>query len=117
MTKPLGCNEGFLGEVTLCLDVPEEELQRFDVTDELQEASGYRLALLPAELLNRIGKPQMYDHLFAGVSRRDMLRNIRQAEGRGDDPSGQMLRQAFEFFDRIGWLTPLKLREQEESAS
>jgi hypothetical protein len=116
-TVPLGANDGFDGDVTLCLDVPPDVFQRHDVTDELQEASGYRLALVPADVLNRLGRPQVYDHTFAGASRRELVQSIRTWEEGGPKDEGtrrhvQAMRDAMAFFDRIGWLTPLKQREE-----
>jgi hypothetical protein len=47
LTRQLDANDGFDGDVTLCLDVPEEVFEQYDVTDSVQEESGYRLALFP----------------------------------------------------------------------
>jgi hypothetical protein len=65
-------------------------------------------------VLNRIGKPQVYDHFYAGLSRRELLRSAEEWENSGDVASyqhAQEMRGAIAFFDRIGWLTPLKVRE------
>jgi hypothetical protein len=115
-TQPLGANDGFLGEVTLCLDVPEEVFAEYDCTDEVNLNDGYRMAFIPAAALNAIGRPQVYDHRFAGISRRQLLQSIRQWEEAGPEyhPSAEDLRRAFDFFDRIGWLTPLKVQEEGE---
>jgi hypothetical protein len=118
-TIPLDANDGFDGEVTLCLDVPEDVFGKYDVTDGLMEKSGYRLALIPAGELNRLGLPQVYDHIFAGCSRRDLIlaRQNREVAGLEDGyPSTALMREAVAFFDRIGWLTPLRLREEAAKA-
>jgi hypothetical protein len=121
-TKPLNINDGFSGDVTLCLDVPEGLLAEYDVTDEVQASSGYRLFLVPAAVLTQVGTPQVYDHVFAGPSRRELLTAIRcceaDAEHEGNQTEGlrqhiQSVRDAIKFFDQIGWLTPLKLQEQQ----
>jgi hypothetical protein len=114
-THPLDVNDGLEGDATLCLDVPDALFQQYDVTDELQKASGYRLALVPAAELNRLGKPQVYDHFYAGCSRRELVKEIETWEADGSVSSYQFaneMREAMTFFDRIGWLTPLKLREE-----
>jgi hypothetical protein len=110
----LDADDGVIGQVTLCLDIPEEEFSNYDVTDPLTEKSGYRIALIPAEVLNRLGKPQVYDHTFAGLSRRRLVRAAQTWESRGHYQHAQRMREAIAFFDKIGWLTPLKLREQPE---
>jgi hypothetical protein len=95
--------------------VPEELFDRFDVTDELQHRSGYRLALIPAEELNRLGKPQVYNHDYADCSRRDLVKAIERWEADGSVRSDQRaneMREAMAFFDSIGWLTPLRPREE-----
>jgi hypothetical protein len=111
-TTQLDINDGVEGDVTLCLDIPDEIFDEFECTDEIQEASGYRFALIPTPVLNRLGPPQVYDHYYAGSSRRELLTSIRHW---GDDhPMAKEMRKALKFFDRIGWLTPLKLKEQLE---
>jgi hypothetical protein len=115
-TTPLGANDGFQVDVTLCLDIPDEIFEQYECTDELQAASGYRLALIPAAVLNRHGPVQIYDHEYAGLSRREMLIAIRSwEEVSADHPKAREMRRALQFFDRIGWLTPLKPKEQSES--
>ena len=104
-----GAADGFLGEVTLCLDVPDEVFSRWEWFEHEQ---GYRLSLIPADVLNQLGKPQVYDHDLAGISRRDMVQAIKRWEQRGDWEPAQRLREAMEFFDRIGWLTTVKIQEQ-----
>ena len=73
-TRQLDANDGFDGPVTLCLDIPEELFKKVETTDPLQEASGYRMAIIPAAELNLLGKPQVYDHFYAGLLRRDLVR-------------------------------------------
>jgi hypothetical protein len=108
---PLSANEGFPGPLTLCLDVPEELFRQHEQVEEI----GYRYAVVPAEALNRLSvRPQVYDHEFAGCSRVQMVRSIREREqaGSADYPSAQDMRDAIAFFDRIDWLTPVKLSKQ-----
>jgi hypothetical protein len=110
-TTQLDANEGFDGMVTLCLDVPPQVMDEYEVTDEVQRQSGYGLALIPATTLNQIGKPQVYDHFYTGCTRRDLVQSARQWEGAGRHKPAKSIRDAIEFFDSIGWLTPVKLRE------
>jgi hypothetical protein len=114
-TIPLDVNDGFGGDVTLCLDVPEDVFDKYDVTDDLMKSSGYRLALIPADELNRLGKPQVYDHFYIDSSRRELLHAADIWENDGSVDSFQHaneMREAIAFFDQIGWLTPLRLREE-----
>jgi hypothetical protein len=61
-------------------------------------------------VLNRHGRVQVYDHEFARHSRRELLQYLKlQSE---DHPTAQRVRRAMKFFDKIGWVTPLKLKEQ-----
>ena len=95
--------------------------------------------------MNQFGRPQVYDHEFAGISRRDMVQAAkkleddgygsldddakrgeckqlgeegeRQAKARAADRQSskqhaQKMREAMAFFDRIGWLTPVRVQEQ-----
>ncbi len=135
-TRPLDANDGFPGDVVLCLEVPDDLFAEREATDDGQKSCGYRTALIPAAVLNRLGKPQVYDHFYAGHSRRELVRGARRLEGiderrladdegegwkqsgRGNDREvsaagrqAKEVREAIEFFDSIGWLTPLKLRE------
>jgi hypothetical protein len=114
-TIPLEANDGFEGDVTICLDVPQVIFDTFDVTDTMQEKCGYRLALVPAVELNMLGTPQVYDHTFSGSSRVMLMKSIRnweQSDSKVGREHGARMRAAVEFFDRIGWLTPIKVREQ-----
>src|SRR5262245_38785196 len=77
--SPLGINDGFEGDVTLCLDVPDEVFKKYDITDS---AMACNIALIPAEVLNRIGRPKVYDHEFAGCSRRELVQSARMWEER-----------------------------------
>ena len=117
--RQLDVNDGFEGDVTLCMDAPDEVFERHEVIEDGAPPGYGRRALIPAVVLNQIGKPKVYDHYFAGCSRRDMLRVIRQREAANHQdgcPSVQDMRSAIEFFDRIGWLTPLKLSEAKGNA-
>jgi hypothetical protein len=107
--RQLGAADGFLGQVTLCLDVPDEVFSRWEWFEHEQ---GYRLSLIPADVLNQLGKPQVYDHDLAGISRRDMVEAIRGWEQQADWQAADELRESMKFFDRIGWLTPVKVQEQ-----
>jgi hypothetical protein len=112
----LGINDGFEGPVTICLEVPNAVFERHEWVEE--HPASYRLSLIPAAILNGLGKPQVYDHLFAGAFRVQVIRAIRRREQAGitgGSPSLQDLRDAIAFLDRIGWLTPVKV--QEEAAS
>jgi hypothetical protein len=109
---PLAAYDGFDGDVILCLDISEDDYKRYEWVEEPRDP-GYRKSLLPAAFLNTLDKPQIYDHLYAGSSRRELLQAIRKWEeaGGNDELLGGM-RAAFGFFDRIGWLTPVNLREE-----
>jgi hypothetical protein len=109
--------------VTLCLDVPESVFAEHDVTDEIQKEMGYHLALIPAAELNRLGAPRVYDHFYAGSSRRELVQASRmwqegteewKQEDEAQRQHAQEMRDAIAFFDRIGWLTPVKLQEEAE---
>jgi hypothetical protein len=111
---PVDVNDGVKGDVVLCLDIPEEVFRKYDVSDELQP---YGLALVPPEVLNHYGKPKLYDYKWAGMSRRELLaaaRRWEKAEKRAERARdhGRKIREAMEFLDSVGWLTPLKLQEQ-----
>jgi hypothetical protein len=112
--SPLGAADGFDGEVVLSLDVSDELFQGWDVPDELTPG---RLALIPAEVLNRIGKPQVHDHQFAGSWRREEVQAIQSSEA-ADSVAGRRaakaMRDAKAFFDRIGWLRPVSPQEVKE---
>jgi hypothetical protein len=109
----LNASDGFDGPAVLCLEIPEDVFARY-------ECAGFilghcRTSIIPAGVLNGIGKPQVYDYMhIAGMSRRDLVHIIRRREEAGtadSDSMVQMLREAIDFFDTIGWLTPLKVRE------
>jgi hypothetical protein len=128
------------GDTVLCLDVPEELFREREAQESTRpltaaESAAIRAggagpdnleyqrmgyAIIPAADLNRIGRPQVYDHEYAGNSRQELLTAIRsweQAAQAEADPSGinehiRGMREAIEFFDSIGWLTPLRLREE-----
>jgi hypothetical protein len=116
-TVPLDANDGFDGNVTLCLEVPDDTFGEYEVTDELQAQAGYRLGLVPAAALNQLEAPKVYDHAYAGSSRKEMLDAIRaweSANSKSAHANAQEMRDAIDFFDRIGWLTPIKLQEEQE---
>jgi hypothetical protein len=110
-SQPLDANDGFPGEVVLCMEIPDNifEQYEFDAPDH-----PYREAIIPATALNEIGKPQVFDHQFAGMSRRDLSNAANRWEERGVRGflHADEFRSAMKFFDDIGWLTPLRLREQ-----
>jgi hypothetical protein len=81
INRALGANEGFEGPVTLCPDVPDEEFRRYEAVED-GGGPGYRMALVPAAALNRLGRPAVYDHAFAGRSRRESLRAHGDEQGR-----------------------------------
>jgi hypothetical protein len=123
-TRPLDANDGFAGDVTLCLDVPAILFTRFEVTDEVQEAGGYRMALIPAADLNAIGRGQVYSHTYLGLSRRDLVRAI--AGCKESSQSGVIsgfeerrqvneMKEAMGLFDLIGWTKPLELKVRPDS--
>ena len=111
--RPLDANDGFDGDVVLCLELPAEEFTLHEWVED-EGGPGYRYALAPSATLNRFGPPKVYDHTYAGSSRRELVQAIRMWE-EADRPEAraraQEMRNAMEFFDRIGWLTPLRLRE------
>src|ERR1700682_4215282 len=53
--RQLDCNEGFDGEVTLCLEMPEDVFKRHEMVED-GGGPGYRLALIPADALNKLGR-------------------------------------------------------------
>jgi hypothetical protein len=69
-------------------------------------------AIIPAEVLNRHGRPQLYDHEYADSSRRALLQAVDGWEKAGRPHHAAGMRAAIAFFDRIGWLTPVRLREE-----
>lgn len=110
--EPLGANDGFEGDVVLCTEVPDDTFAKYKVDDP---AHSWLDALIPASVLNEIGKPQVYDHPFAGMGRGELLKaeKLREEEGSVDSfLDADKFRAASKFFDEIGWQTPLILREQ-----
>jgi hypothetical protein len=107
--RQLAAADGFEGEVTLCLEIPDDVFSRWEWVEDEQS---FRLSLIPADVLNQLGKPQIYDHEFAGTSRREMVQAIKRWEQKADWRPAHEMREAMEFFDRIGWLTPVKVQEQ-----
>jgi hypothetical protein len=109
--RQLDARDGFVGEVTLYLEIPDDVFSRWEWVED-GGGLGLRLSLIPADVLNQLGRPQVYDHAFAGMSRRDMVQAIKGWEQQGDWQPAHQLREAMEFLDRIGWLTPVKVQEQ-----
>jgi hypothetical protein len=120
----LNVNDGFEGDVTICLDIPEGDFKQYEIHGD--PVISYRMAIMPSSVLNGLGKPQIYDHTYAGGDTRvPMVRAIRDWEAaveekkeNGEDWEStarrvQGMKDAVAFFDRHGWLTPLKLREAE----
>jgi hypothetical protein len=79
----------------------------------------FRYAIIPAAELNQIGKPEIYDHYYAGSSRKQLVDSIRSWEEYGSEGAlrhAQKMRDAVEFFDRHGWTTLVRLKEQPEES-
>jgi hypothetical protein len=131
---------GTNGDTVLCLDVPEELFRKFEVSEgtrqltddeakhyyatgempEYLECRTMGYAIIPAAELNQHGKPKVFDQKFSGSTRHEMLKAIRAWEEAQAATEGstegcvrhiQAMRDAVEFFDAIGWQTPLSLRE------
>jgi hypothetical protein len=124
--RVLDVNDGFEGDVTLCLDLRDDEFKRYEIVEEGARPGYRRMALVPAAVLNRFGPAKIFDHLYAGAGRVELLRSIRGWEQHGEECSeeeskessrrhAQEMRAAIEFFDEIGWLAPEKLKEAKES--
>jgi hypothetical protein len=128
---PLDYRHGFFDPVVLCLEVAEDAFERYEQVNEkrpapkyvpgipflpLDEPPGaYRYAIIPAAVLNQIGKPQLYDHEYARCSRKEVLLAIRDWEGRTEPEALTLvrsMRDSLEFLDRHGWRTPLRVREE-----
>jgi hypothetical protein len=112
--RQLDAGDGFEGELTLCLDLPDDEFERYELREEDAPASHQRMALVPAQVANRFGPAKIYDHIYAGNSRVELLRFIRVGERHADEHHqrpGREVRAAMAFFDEIGWLTPVKVQE------
>jgi hypothetical protein len=87
----VGCGTG--GEVTLCAEVPEDTFRALEIRQSTRpgpraeaarrhpgdpDPKGHEFirlgyAIIPAEVLNRQGRPQIYDHEQAGSSRRHLV--------------------------------------------
>jgi hypothetical protein len=101
--------------VALCLEVPDHAFREHEVL-EAGGGPAYRYAVVPAGVLNRIGRAEVYDHPYAGYSRRDLVLGARTWEG-GDREARQIaraMREAIAFFDRVGWRAPLRVREEND---
>jgi hypothetical protein len=57
--RRLDANDGFDDPLTLCQEVPDDVFARYEWGNW---SPGYRAALIPAEVLNRLGAPAVYDH-------------------------------------------------------
>jgi hypothetical protein len=53
--RPLDINEGAVGDVLLCIEIPEQAIAPWEWVGE--PSMGYREFLAPAELVNRFGPP------------------------------------------------------------
>jgi hypothetical protein len=131
-SQPLDINDGFEGDVVLAMTIPVEvfndhELLEHDPAGEagVREVRSGR-ALIPASTLNRYGPAQIYSHEYTGASRRQLLQSVQfwvQAAEIEPDPRcaeqkrlhAGGIRTAIEFFDEIGWLTPLKVNEEQRA--
>ena len=128
------------GAVLLCTDVPEgvfrdleaqegvralapDGFARSDKDEAVPEGIGCRrggFAVIPAAVLNRFGRPKVYDHEFLGASRAGLLGSIRSWEATESFQSGnesarlhvQSMCAAITFLDAVGWQTPVRLREE-----
>lgn len=109
--EQLDVNDGFEGDITICLEIPEDVFEEYEVDDPIHDC---RQALIPAEVLNKLGKPQVYDHWYAGLSREDLVQAANRLE-QGDVTARQYaidFRAAIQFFDEFSWQKPLKLTEK-----
>jgi hypothetical protein len=128
---PLDYRHGFFDPVVLCVEVAEDAFERYEQVNEKRPApkyvpgipflpldappAAYRYAIIPAAVLNQIGKPQLYDQEYARCSRKEVLLAIRDWEGRTDPQALTLvrsMRESLEFLDRHDWRTPLRLREE-----
>jgi hypothetical protein len=119
------------GDTVMCANVPEEvfrELEVEEATRPLTPEESRRVgeggpepegleyqrvgyAIIPAEVLNQHGRPQVY-YEFATDSRAELLRAIlgREQGEEGDQEFARAMRRAVDFLDRSGWRTPLVQR-------
>jgi hypothetical protein len=107
--KPLDANDGFSGDIVLCLNIPDdifEENEEIECPEDSPERRTGR-SLIPAEILNQYGPAQVYSHAFSGCSRRDLLHLISHSDG----PRATELQDAFDLFEEIGWMTPVSVKE------
>jgi hypothetical protein len=122
------------GTVTLYAEIPESIFSDREVRESIQELTpedleqidaggpdpdgleyqhmGY--AIIPAVVLNEFGPPRLYDHVYAGASRAELIRSLRAWEDRtgNDHYMVKWLRAAVAFLDHVGWQTPVSLREK-----
>jgi hypothetical protein len=94
--------------------LPDAVFAQHEVTDAEPQPGGPRLALLPVTVLDQYGKPKVWNHLYAGATRTELLQMIRMWETSGAESQGHAhaMRKALEFLDRSGWMTPLCLRKK-----
>jgi hypothetical protein len=56
--RPLDANEGAQGDVVLLVDIPEEVFAKYEW---VEDGKPYREALVPAEILNELKPPEIFD--------------------------------------------------------
>lgn len=56
-SEPLDCNSGAFGDEVLTLEIPDDLFSRYEW---VEEGKGYRESLIPAAMLNAIGRPEIY---------------------------------------------------------
>jgi hypothetical protein len=129
------------GNTVLCTDIPdevfterevsegtrgltEEEMKQLDagIEPEGMEYQHMGYAIIPAEILNQFGRPQLWDHNYSGGSREQLLdaisaleQSLTQKDIKENDEDVRRhvseMRAGIEFLDRVGWQKPLSLRE------
>jgi hypothetical protein len=107
-SRPLGADDGFPGDVTLCVDLAEPVFARHAVG----RGAAYLLSLVPAAELNHVCRPRVWNHFYVGLSRHDLVESAALWEAGDGVPDGRGhaggLRAAVRFLDEIDWATPLK---------
>jgi hypothetical protein len=113
--RVLDIKDGFDGQVTLCVNIPvgvfncHEEIEgEPDSSHEIRTGR----ALIPAAVLNQFDPPQLYDHEYAGLSRRELLQAIDRAPF-GEPSPRKAMKEAFDFFEEVGWMAPVRLQEEQ----
>jgi hypothetical protein len=110
---PLGGAEGVACDVRLCVEVPETEMARYELPSATA-AQGCLVAAIPAHVLTRLGRPQLYDHpLYNGWSRRELMQLIRRWQAAGETSSVRMKQAeaAMKLFDLVGWHSAVRLQD------